>query len=296
MAVVSVNEIHERRSASADEQGNYRRRAFRVVCNAVSDGPSIAIQASGLPTVGDNFPGSTTIKCRSIGEPESPDRLVYIFTFDYSDVSNSTSGTATVDPNPLNRPADIEWGGTPYRVSVERDVETDEPFVNSAGDPYDTQLEEEQERPLCIIERNVSSHSVATANSLRNTVNSASITVAGETIGEREGLMKRISARAAYEGGVSYIRERIEIELAPSHVRQVLDRGYRIRNVVSGPVFQMEATQITDSNGLPITTPALLNGSGGVLAASGTPVYRAFNTKVATSWASLSLPTTFPDA
>jgi hypothetical protein len=186
-------------------------------------------------------------------------------------------------------------------VAVEQDVETDLPVANSARDPFDTPVQEDEYRPTIVIERNRSTHNAALAQSVRNTVNASAITVAGILIGERQGLIKQFGARAAYENGTTFVRERIVIELAPSHVRYVLDRGFRVLTpaAVPGPTgvtFQIPGKAlITDQQGLPITSPELLDGGGGILPEGSPPVFLEFNTKRAASWAGLNLPTTFPD-
>lgn len=296
MSHVSTTEV--KRSAWADEDGQYRRRTFRVTMDDPADGPDTAITASGMPSIGDLFPSSSTIYCRSIGEPTTPhdSRIIFEFPVTYSDVSEGSSPTE--DPDPLARPAEIEWGATAYRVAVEQDVETELPVVNSAGVPFDYPLEDDLYRPTVVIERNVSSYSATTADAVRDTVNQGTVTVAGAALSEGQGLIKEYSARAMYENGTSFIRERIVIEAAPTHVRMVLDRGYKAFTLnpvpESGEQLGLLA-HIRDATGLPVTEPALLNGAGYALGALGTPVYLPFNTKLKASWASLNLPTTFPD-
>ncbi|MDZ4345337.1 MAG: hypothetical protein U1E51_23210 [Candidatus Binatia bacterium] len=289
MSVTAVNIVNKR--AWRDQKGDYRTWTYRVTFSAAPTDPGDALDATdgviSIPDIGDNYPYDSTLKVRKVGEAAMLDgtSLLWEVPVEFSDVSDSDSGGgATQDQDPLARPAETTWGFAVYEKVVERDINGDA-VRNSAGDVNDPPVVDEVYRLQVTIERNVASHDPADAWAKINTTNSTAMTISGVDIMAKQALMKDYGAVAAYENGVSFVRQRFVIEFAPDFRKEVLDQGYY------GLLVNLRVP-ILDGNFEPVTRPHFLDGSGHI---SDVEVYLYFETKEPVNWSALNLPTNFPD-
>jgi len=290
MAVTDVKRISH--TGENNEQGSTRREVYRVIFDAVPDDIGDALTASyggvSVPSIGDTWTGSTTVKCKRVGPvQQDPDSmLICLVPCEFSNIISSGSGVVTDDP--LDLPADISFG---FDV-IERVIETDRDdngILNSAGDKFDPPVLGETYRMNVTIERNVTSFNANTALSLVNTTNSNAMTVAGVTLSAGEALLRDYSAQAMYASDTDYIRERLVIALAATHAIEVADMGMEYIDVSDSN----NRKRFTDDEGKPSTVPKFLNSSGDD--GGGTERYLTFDIYPEASWASLGLPSQFPD-
>ncbi|RMF85756.1 MAG: hypothetical protein D6744_00845 [Planctomycetota bacterium] len=291
MAIESVSIINK--TAETDLKGTRVTVTYLVVSDSpVTDITDILTASDGttsVPQIGDSWQGSTTIRCKRVGPAQQVSASTfaeYTVTAHYDNINQG--GTSVVEANPLNRPADISYSFDVVQRVVEKDRD-DNAVVNSAGDMFDPPITDEVYRFVITIERNVAATNPATVASYVNTVNSDAITVAGVALAAEQGLIKDYSARAVYEADTEYIRERIMIQVAESHAREVADAGYYYIDASDGN----KRKHVTDGEGRDDTKPHYLTATGDD--GGTTPRYLTFNIKEAKAWAPLGLPTGFPD-
>lgn len=285
------------RSGYNNEDGKFRSATYQVIFSGVPDTIAEILTAddmtTAIPVVGDDHPEDSTIKCRKVGpaKMDEDSREVYEVEVEFDDRSDddgSDPTTGTKDPDPLNRPAEINFG---YEV-------TDRPVVkdrdgnavqNAAGDEFDPPLIEQDYRLLCIIERNVASISPSDLVTYQNRVNDATVTIAGVTALAGAALIRNYTAAAEYENGTAYVRERVEVLFANSHDREVANRGREYIDASDSNARKKFRT----NEGEPAADPQWLTAAGDD--GAGTPHYLTFGTKLEASFGPLSLPINFPD-
>ncbi len=296
MAVTNVDKI--KHSGTNTEDGSRRTETYRVVFDAIPTdiGDALTADAGGtsVPAIGALFTGSTTVRCKSVGPVQGTEsRLIYEVPVQYDNINPGGSGI--VSTNPLSRPANIVWGFNIVERVAEKDIK-DAEIVNSAGDPFDPPLLELEYRLTVNIERNVTHYSPSIAFSLINTTNNSSVNVAGVTVGKGQALLTDYSAEAQYDGGIEYIRERIAVELAKTHSREVANLGFYFKDGNDSS----KRKHVTDDNGDKDTKPHFLRVTSTASSPKGddlgqTASYLTFDTKESKSWGLLFLPTRFPD-
>jgi hypothetical protein len=153
-------------------------------------------------------------------------------------------------------------------------------YVNSAGDPFDPPIEVDDSRPVLQLKRNEPTFDYTLPLVYKDAIN------ADPFLGISPGSCKCQAINSVgpqFENGVLYweVTYEFEIRLEGWNL-QVLDRGYRYLN--SGALTPILI------NGLPCTTPRLLDGAGGVLSVGGTPKYRTFTPYPSLPFAPLNLP------
>jgi hypothetical protein len=175
--------------------------------------------------------------------------------------------------NPLLTPLEIEGGFNPYETIIDRD-QTGAAVVNSTGDPFDPPLTSEDPRPSLTIVRNEATIDWGLLYMYRNAVNSDFFWGAPPTYVKvsriaPKRMWNQYLANFGITPGGFYWSVTYEFQFNPQGWHAfVLDQG--MRKLVMGKPQQIAF------NGIPITSPALLDGAGGVLPASGTPVFKEF--------------------
>lgn len=295
MAVTSVSKTEY--TAGKSEQGDTRTELYRVVFDAVPSDIADALTASAggttIPVIGAVFSGSTTIKCKKIGPVRKTDsRLIVDVQVEYDNVY-SGGGGVIVTTNPLDRPADIQFGFDVIERVKENDI-NGKPIVNAAMDKFDPPIVVEVYRMVVSIERNVSATTFDPGSvlNLMNTTNSSAGTLAGVSIGVGQALLKNYGASIAYESDTTYVRERLDIVLADTHAVKVANMGmYYLDTFAAG-----NRLRFLDSEGTSTTTPRWLSATG--TAGDNTPTtagsYLTFDIYEQKSWTPLGLPSGFP--
>ena len=239
--------------------------------------------------------------------PDDPvsisDRLSYERAPDNKYVWNITSHYAPFRPwehqDPLSRWPRVTFPFRPYREPLLRDI-NNVPIQNSAKQPFDPPLEEEYFY-LCVdIARNVSTFDPTAAWDYKNSVNSATITVAGLSIPAGVGLIEEYSAGSNVYNGPDSAGNPTTYYYYDEHIRILLtDRPWLWKKrVLDMGVYDVDCSHMTDGDSAKIVTPFPLDGSGHKLACGQTPVFLPdIVVKKQKAWANISpaLPATvFP--
>lgn len=291
MAVTAVNKIRQ----SAEYVGNGTRvtELYRVEFDAVPSDVRDALDASfggtTVPSEGDTYQGDTYLRCKRVGPANEADgsRLVYEVPVEYS---TPTGSGVLITDDPLNRPPEITWSFDVVERAVEKDRD-DNDIVNSAGDPFDPPITDEEYRLTCTIERNVSFFDPATAYNLINTVNDAGVTIAGVSVSAGQALLKDYSATAVYDSTTDYIREHIVVQFAATHAREVPNIGWYYIDASDSS----KRKHVTDGEGRDDTRPHYIKTTSTAGDDNGqTATYLTFNIKAEANWGILNLPAVFP--
>lgn len=208
-------------------------------------------------------------------------------------VEASYSQATQVDvTNPLATPPDVSWDSMEIPTPIDVDFDGN-PIASSAGEPFDPPLVLPRQVPVLVFTRN---YAVATVTptwlaSWTNTTNSASFTLAGDTIAIGEAFIERQPTAtyvAARDGFDAYYRVTFRIAVAPGQGEHFfqhnpLDRGYRHLN------GEDELVTIVDAKGDPVGQPTLLDGTGHKLADDADPVVLHFRIRGTSDIGSLGL-------
>ena len=270
MAVSTVVELCDQRNASATWERQAATRSFLVTCTAASDGPVVALWATGIPRIGDLHPDYATTASSWHPTAESINAVPYgeRMTFKVSVEYGTRSGSSTRPPveqaaqieNPLSRPPVVRYGFQQERRVVERDLDGFT-ICNLFGEVYDPPYEQAESIPMVTITANYASFDFQTAISYINCLNSD--TWSGAVPGTL--LMSDIGADNVFENNVYYWRVTYTILNRPIDVigtgwqPALLNKSTKARTAAS---LTAHTYQILDGQGLPVTTPVALDAYG----------------------------------
>ena len=259
---MTVTSIEEEKTRSSSHTINNKRsytRSWIIQTNDRDDGPK---------TVEDAWVTSTSIQAgSSYSTPNETDTSAYAkdIRVDCIDKSGNvwrlTCNYGTWDEtatSPTSQSVDKNYSFQPVTVYTDKDA-TGGAIVNSAGDPFDDLVEKEVFRPVYRVVRNEASFDTTSAWEYTNAVNSDTF------LGESADKWKvHISADELYDQSIgTYYRVTYEFVYSDNWQLEILDQGWR----------ESDGTNKTniEVDGAPITQPALLDGTGQVLAEGGTP-------------------------
>lgn len=297
MPTITVTETFEGRAATGSEDGQRERnRIFYVNTDDATLG--VDEVALALPVQrGDIWvsPYGThdfgcTCRAVEIRERESP--YEWIATVKYTSKPLASSGAQsggggsgansnlpeqTQIENPLERPAEIRFGTAKERVPAIKDRHGD-PFVNSAGDPFDPPYEVDQVRETITITWNRASWHAGLVTQYVDHLNSS------DWLSIPAGFAKctELTADRHFENGLYYFRVTMTVELSPlkdiigdpvAWKVRILDAGFR--KVNADP--EKDNVPILDRQTFrPVSKPALLDGDGNQLPVDGVPHFLEF--------------------
>lgn len=287
MAVVSINEqFGERTGAYTTDVGRSYVRVFLVVTNNQYDGPNVAIQSVGIQR-GDQYiilesdgglESDTNAYAHTItASQEEGDSLGWKVIVEYGPYSALWAGGGP-SQNPLLQPIDVSMTLRSQEIVIDQDINGN-PIVNTAFDPFDPPLMEDDPRWVLTVVRNEAQPPIPLMFQYRNAVNS-------DQFAGQNPLMVRvlnISPKSIFHQDVGwYTQMTYEFEIRPptsanagqnGYRRTVLNQGMRALSVVSGTKFH------PSYKGIPITEPVLLTKTGTVINTGQNPYYLIFQTK-----------------
>jgi hypothetical protein len=221
--------------------------------------PYAAIAATGVPSLGDVYPGSPTtgfflLKCIKRGcRPVGQTRMVFKLECEYDN-------TVELSPNPLTEPTKISYGDETNEESYfkDRTTPTAKLAQTTAGEPF-SELPKRQRSILVInYEKNVSASTNYSAyEGLRNKINSGTVTIDGRsyaagTLLSSAPQLSEVKTRDAYTyrtlSGTIRANE------------DKWDQSFESRGLfekVSGKL-----KPIADADGVPVEVPWPLNADG----------------------------------
>jgi|GEM_PF-6272894 len=288
MAVVHCKEVVDR-SGDIDKLSAKRyTRTFQLLTDSRTDGAAIVRDYAGLPDIGDAW--------ESVNEFD----VVTDIDVDAFCVEKRATQTNKDCPNdwtvkceyvgkgdPTLEPAEVDWSCVKYQAAMQRDF-YDVWVRNSAGDPFEGGITRDKTRFAVMIRKNVLTWDPAEALEYIDTTNQAIFLFASHFPGFAPGMCKLSDLNASavwYEdlSGIHYWKRQAKIEISTEGWElKILDAGFR--KLVSG------ATKpIMDTVGAKISSPALLDGSGAVVAPAGNPVWLTFTPYEPKDWTPLAL-------
>jgi hypothetical protein len=275
MAVLKVDELFEGRGGQwTADQGRKWNRTFRVLTNAVTDGPRTAIVAVGI-SIGDQYiPSSNSVEwdldayaTQITATNEEGDQLGWIVTVEYSWFSANIAGGGAYQ-NPLAMPIDVSWSFRNQEIVAEYD-NNGNAVLNTANDPFDPPLVIDDPRPLLTVVRNEPTYNIPLVYQYRNAVNADSFAGFDPAMAR----VIQISGKSAFHQDAGwYWAVTYEFEFNPplGYQPQVLNMGMRkISQTTNQPVPII-------LNGLPITKPMLLTKAGNLAKPTDPPYFIQF--------------------
>jgi hypothetical protein len=265
--VQSVNELRDQQASKQVMTDNKRthRRVFQVILDDEVHGSYYALNAAGLPVIGEVHPQDSWCHVKSVDVVQQGGEPIYIVTIDYDNIYGD-------DENPLNVDAKVVWGFQSKREAVTSDALTGAPIVNSAGEMFVAPLEIEGYVLSCDIQRNEATFDPTVAEAAVGCVNSDSTTIAGLSVTAGQALMKSLRAtRKPYQNATGYYWE-ISYQFlfkAETWEAEVLDQGtYYLDSAGTRHLFEVD--------GELSQRPHNLDGSGGELGSGADAVYLSF--------------------
>jgi len=273
MAIVSTVELFET-SGSYDE--NWKRefvRTWRILSSTRSES-AMAVMLGGpvrhgeiYDVNGDEDAGAFVRRIGVVRDASAEDGLSWIFTATYG----------PYDPNlnprlPTARPLQVSWIYNQVDMVVDADKEGDA-IVNSAGDPYEPALTEEDARPILQIVRYQATFNASLADEYRNAINS-DVWMGADPLTVRALPITADLEWDADEGWVWKVTYQFAYK-RDGWPRVVLDAGKRAKTTISGTTYLTPILK----GGVPVEDAVPLNGSGAALAVGGTPVFNTHHTR-----------------
>ena len=291
MAVVNVQESIFQRSGSINNEAiQTYKRIFNVTTDDQADGPNVALNATGIPDVGDPHPDVSLALVESVNAKATSSPTVWSVEVQYSTETGNNSGTSPFEEeNPLDRPSIIEWSFAQFQSPVEKD-RFGNPVQNSAGDRF-TGLSMDDSRPVLRITRNEGGFSPARSIAFKDAINEDNF------FGAEPGQAKcqNIGARSRFENGFQFFEVRYEFHFRREGWNiEVLDEGFRQIDPsfpdpipITEVIVDASGTKLTDT---PVSVPAKLDGSGKRLAPGDDVVFLEFELYEPKNFADLNLP------
>lgn len=284
-----------RRSGEKSREGTTYTDTYQVLAPAEY---SAALVLDDMPTLGQEYSGDAgAVLTRVLPRLQNTEVMPAVGSGGdlvrwEVDLVFSPRTMSVPDENPLLEWPKIRFSFATYERVAEKDINGNA-ILNSAKDPFDPPLMQEERDIIINIERNVAAYNPVTALEFIDSVNSAQITVAGVTIAAEAGKLEDWTATPATRGSTNYYQEHIAIRItrrAEKWKRRVLDQG--LRELKDGG-----KVRIRDSKKQFVTEPWRLNGSGVALAAdaaAGTPpsVFLDKETREKKAWSTMNLPAT----
>jgi len=266
MTITYKGEIPAGRSAKNSLGIRTYQRQFRLVTDSRSDGPYEIGSNANLPSIGSVHPEDASAWCRELTVDNDEPYTGWIVTANYSS-ERELSETPTSDP------AFVTWDSEQFQKPAIQDKDGDA-VVNSAGDFFDPPAMMDDSRRVVTVQKNLTAVPTWILD-YQDAVNSDQFTVDGVTIAIGTAKMQRVSVGAEdIRNGIAFRQVTFTMHLQrDGWDMQILDAGFR--RIDPGDSTKRIAISLDD--GTEPTTPALLDGSGGLLS-NPTPANAVFKT------------------
>lgn len=196
--VIDCNELHQQRRASKKNGKVSVTRAWMVTCDNPLDGPIVAMQAEGIPREGNPLTGHIFApRVTSVdADPVNNSDVVFIVIVQYEGVDGEAIPT-----HPLDRAPEYQWGADSFTEPYFYDESKPnrKPFVNAAGDPFDSQWERAKSDLTIILTRNEPIWDVLAIDHFKDSVNEDAVTIDGQIYGPGTLLLGPVTAQKSAE-------------------------------------------------------------------------------------------------
>ena len=276
----------------------------RVECSSRYDGPYTIRSAilggtsatPWLPRIGSHYFISATefdnqsflesVDYRIESASAWPDHATWVLTEKYGPYDASTFGA-----NPVEWPT-IWWWGSQHYDKAASQTTWGNPICNSVGDPFKDPVMVDDSRPLLYAERNelVSTFDFTLPGTFKDALNSATWNGFATDTVKCKGIVPGKPQRDS-NAGVWYYTVNYEFEIAATEwVVSVLDQGFaKFDTPGTSYPFTSKRVEIKDEKGQRVSEPQLLDGSGNLLTAGGSPFYFDFHVYPETDYSVLNL-------
>jgi len=275
-------EIFQRGPYVVTPKGRKFTTVYRVESTDGTEDDTELYGLSGIPQVADPYEGRNSVvdslmRVKQVTVSREKGPKLFLVSVEY----NSEWGGIDSNPppdNPLDRPAVVSFRSAKYTESKQRDI-NDADFSSSANEPYGDGFPVTSSDELVVIVKNLPSFDVATAHNYKNKINSLAFTLpTGEVVGVGLALIDDIDASPRFESDTFYYEVTTSVLIRPAADEVSAARSATGVAFTPSPwdtvvpdkgIYQIVGnvrTLILDSKQQPLTTPANLNGSGGVLA------------------------------
>jgi hypothetical protein len=262
VTVVAVNEMWSRFTSGVSRQEKKKsrtiRRAYQVVHGVDTDAGDIE-SASGIPRIGDFFPGLIYVYCDSI-ELSRVSPIMSVVAVSYK----GEIGPDGDQDSPLNAPPEISWSDTETDEPTDEDIEG-KPIVTANGEPIDGVTMKIADN-IVTIKRNFLTFNPYVTGLYRHSVSSD--TFLGYPPGTAR-LIRYNAKNAFYNDNQSYwevtgsIQFRLGIRTSDDKAwyKRVRHEGFYVKETDPFNSSQI-VVQARDGNGKPVTRPVLLKADG----------------------------------
>ena len=254
----TVHPVSSEWSVKKDKDKTEGRTVYRIVSDSPTN-PLAAAGATGLPAIGDAYPGSSSLKCVEVScDPEGQARLSFRYEASYDDSLN-------LEANPLFDPVKVSYGYETGEESYYKDVEN-KAATTTAGEPF-SELPSRQTAVLTLdIEKNVVSSTTFLAyDGLKQTVNGSAVGIDGVSFAAGTLFVAGISLSDVQQrNGVQYRTLKATLKAKKNGWNQ----KYESRGLyeLSGGSLK----RIADGDGAPVESPYPLTSSGTKAASAST--------------------------
>lgn len=295
MAVVHFKETTGRRGSEDFETHREAVRTFQALTDHPRDGQEVVRDHVGVPRRGDVY---QYLNGAGVYVSDNNMRCVRVHVSqDDEDCFENWKVVAEYRGinDPTFEPPDVKWGTHSYQAARLKDLTSPTPQVykNSAGDPFEGGRLVDADRFTLTIVRNVvaSAWNPITIAPFQNSLNDRTFMAARHPPGFAAGTCKlKLSADLVWYPGSKtafYWRRTAVIEYRPeTWAGKVRDSGFR---AIQDGKWGGDPVPIPGKNGIGVTTPQLLDGTGRLLAVGGTPVELTFVDYPSKNWTPLDL-------
>lgn len=260
MSVTEFKEIHRGRAADftlspSGESKDIYVRVFRAITDSATDDGETIRQYVDCPRRGAQFPNNIHAYCKTVS-PRNEDfaKTVWIVTCRYDTSHEWTE-------NPLTDPAQISWDAEQFQRPAYKDRDGDA-ILNSAHDFFDPLPMRDDSRWAVTVKKNLAAVP-AWILLYQDTTNDTVFTLDGLEVAVGKAKVQKVGVGTwQHRNDIAYRVVTLLIHIAKDGFQfDILDQGF---HYLSGSA--QEKKHILDDDGIEVTTPGLLDGSGGQLA------------------------------
>ncbi len=303
MSVLSITEVREGRGASEDQGSKSNSRRFQVFLNAVTDDPTEARDAPGIPRQNEPHDVDHNSFVTDKQTEETENGSVWFVVVNYSTAGTSSANDSRGSQNPLRENPSIVWSSRDIEIALiegrrllNNKFQKEGPIVNSAGDRYvDPPLVVPDFLQICTVGRNEVPGKQFNPGLVRvrmNKINKAKFRIGGLTLDKRQGwLIKYEGGEIQERNGKIFTRVVYQILVARPGFNwedRILDEGLRELKVDARG--KTKAVPIKNINKKEITVAVNLDGKGKELEEGKDPVFLRYLAKERIDFAALKLP------